>query len=50
MKWKLSPLKEIANPFNLGYRAGMEAAAQKWISVDSEQKPQHGREYLCVCS
>jgi len=50
MDCKLSPLREIADPFNLGYRAGMEAATQKWISVDAEQKPRHGREYLCVCS
>jgi hypothetical protein len=28
----------------------VESAQPKWISVDADQKPQHGKEYLCVCS
>lgn len=28
----------------------LEANQPKWISVDAEQKPVHGHEYLCVCS
>lgn len=34
------------------YKDALEAlAAQpKWISVGDEQKPRHGKEYLCVCA
>lgn len=28
----------------------LEAAQPKWISVEDEQKPRHGKEYLCVCA
>lgn len=34
----------------LEYIERLESAQPKWISVEDEQKPQHGKEYLCVCS
>lgn len=32
-----------------GYSDG-RADAQRWISVEDEQKPMHGHDYLCVCT
>lgn len=34
----------------LAYINQLEANRPKWISVNAEQKPVHGHEYLCVCS
>ena len=41
---------DVKNAFDDGYQAGYEAAKPKWISVEDEQKPRHGKEYLCVCA
>ena len=40
---------EAALPL-IGYIEHLEAAQPKWISVEDEQKPRHGEEYLCVCA
>ena len=46
----LEALENNKFQYETGFIKGFEAARPKWISVEDEQKPRHGKEYLCVCA
>ena len=45
-----APVDDIDDAIDMIQNVNAVDAMPKWISVEDEQKPRHGKEYLCVCA
>lgn len=50
IRWERDIAIDQLKQLGVAFGEKIEAQVPRWISVEDEQKPKHGKEYLCVCS